>query len=90
MDSVTGLSKVQLYSRSGCHLCDVALQTLENLQNELQDKSPFEIEVTLIDGDIELEREFGEKVPVTYIDGKAHDFWRIDADRFKKALLTHQ
>jgi glutaredoxin len=82
--------QVVIYSRSGCHLCDVALETLEKLQSDLAVESPFEIHVTLIDGDPDLEREYGEKVPVTYIDGKAHDFWRVDPDRFRKALLKHQ
>jgi glutaredoxin len=84
------VSKVLFYSRSGCHLCDVALETLENLQNELASTTPFEIEVALIDGHPDLEREYGEKVPVTIIDGKPHDFWRVDPERFKKALLPHQ
>ena len=83
-------SKVLLYSRSGCHLCDVALETLEKLQNELAQSSPFEIEVALIDGQPGLEAEYGEQVPVTLIDGKVHDFWRIDPERFKKALLQRQ
>ena len=83
-------SKVLLYSRSGCHLCDVALETLEKLQNELVQTSPFEIEVALIDGQPDLEREYGEQVPVTLIDGKVHDFWRVDPERFKKALLQRR
>ena len=29
---------VEVFSRSGCHLCDVAVETLEKLQNEM--KSP--------------------------------------------------
>ena len=84
------MSKVLLYSRSGCHLCDVALETLEKLQNELKNERNFEIEVVLIDGHLELEDKFGEQVPVTYIDGKAHDFFRVDPERFKKALLQRQ
>ncbi len=84
------MSKVLLYSRSGCHLCDVALETLEKLQNELKNERNFEIEVVLIDGHPELEDKFGEQVPVTYIDGKAHDFFRVDPERFKKALLQRQ
>ena len=82
--------QVQIFSRSGCHLCDVALETLEKLQSELELVTPFEIEVTLIDGNPELEREFGEKVPVIYMDGKAHDFWRVDPERFRKELQKHQ
>ena len=84
------MSKVLLYSRSGCHLCDVALETLEKLQKELKNERNFEIEVVLIDGHPELEDKFGEQVPVTYIDGKAHDFFRVDPERFKKALLQRQ
>ena len=83
-------SKVLLYSRSGCHLCDVALETLEKLQNEMAQTSPFEIEIALIDGQPDLEAKYGEQVPVTLIDGKVHDFWRVDPERFKKALLQRQ
>ena len=84
------MTKVVLYSRSGCHLCDIALETLEKLQSELSQEAPFEIEVLLIDGDSDLEKRFGEQVPVTYIDGSPHDFWRVEPDRFKKALLQRQ
>ena len=84
------MTQVVLYSRSGCHLCDVALETLENLQNELKDQVPFDIQLLLIDGNPELERLFGEQVPVTYINGTPHDFWKVDPERFKKALLQHR
>jgi len=84
------MKQVLLYSRSGCHLCEVALETLEKLQNELIDQQPFEIEVVLIDGQPELEAKYGEEIPVTVIDGKVHDFWRVDPERFTKALLQHQ
>ena len=84
------MTRVVLYSRSGCHLCDIALETLEKLQSELSQEAPFEIEVLLIDGDSDLEKRFGEQVPVTYIDGSPHDFWRVEPDRFKKALLQRR
>lgn len=87
---MSSISKVLLYSRSGCHLCDVALETLEKLQNELRNEHPFEIEVSLIDGNPVLEAEHGEHVPVTLINGQPHDFWRVDPERFKKALLQHR
>lgn len=84
------MKQVLLYSRSGCHLCEVALETLEKLQKELIDQQPFEIEVVLIDGQPELEAKYGEEIPVTVIDGKVHDFWRVDPERFTKALLQRQ
>ena len=82
--------RVDVFSRSGCHLCDVALQTLENLQNEMKSSQPFEIFVTKIDGDQDLEKIHGEYVPVIHINGKPHDFYKVDEVRFKKALLEHQ
>ena len=84
------MTKVVLYSRSGCHLCDIALETLEKLQNELAEESAFELEIHLIDGDPELEKKFGEQVPVPYIDGSPHDFWKVSPDRFRKALLQRR
>lgn len=82
--SFTGLSKdvVTLYSRRGCHLCEVALETLTDLSHELN----FEIDLRYIDGDSELERSYGEQIPVTLINGEHHDFWRVDPERFRGHL----
>jgi hypothetical protein len=51
----------------------------------------FEFEVLYIDGDAGLEREYGEEVPVTLINGKRHDYFRVDRARFIEAVLhPHQ
>jgi glutaredoxin len=73
---------VTVYSRSTCHLCDVALETLHGLQSEIE----FELEKKLIDGDLELERQYGEQVPVILINGAMHDFFRVDTERFKNSI----
>ena len=73
---------VTVYSRQGCHLCEVAVSTLESLQKELD----FDIEELFIDGSSELEEEYGEQVPVIHIDGEHHDFFRVDPERFKTFL----
>ncbi len=73
---------VTVYSRSTCHLCDVALETLHGLQSEIE----FELEKKLIDGDLELERQYGEQVPVILINGAMHDFFRVDPERFKNSI----
>ncbi|MSZ45354.1 MAG: thioredoxin family protein, partial [Actinobacteria bacterium] len=62
--------QVTIYSRSNCHLCDVALEVLQELQSEII----FGIEKILIDGDLELEAKYGEQVPVILINGAMHDF----------------
>jgi glutaredoxin len=73
---------VTVYSRSGCHLCDAALEKIDNFKSEFK----FEVEKILIDGNQELEKKYGEEVPVILINGKPHDFFRIDDERFRLAI----
>jgi glutaredoxin len=80
------MTLVTIYSRTGCHLCEDALELLQSMQDELN----FEIEEILIDGNEELEKLYGEKIPVTHIDGVHHDFWRVDPERFKSSLERHR
>ena len=80
-------SSVVIYSRLGCHLCEVA----EKLVKEIQKDYEFELEIIYIDGDSGLEKEYGEEVPVTLINGKRHDYFRVDRARFIEAILhPHQ
>jgi len=74
--------QVLLYGRSGCHLCDVAEETLNELARELR----FSLSKVLIDGDGELEKKYGEQVPVIMINGKVLDFFRVDPERFTAAI----
>jgi len=80
-------TQVVIYSRVNCHLC----QEAEENVREVRVKIPFELEVIYIDGDQELERLYGEEVPVTLIDGAKHDYFRVDKKRFSEAILRqHQ
>jgi len=74
--------EVSIYSRSNCHLCDVALEVLEQMQSEFS----FDISKKLIDGDAQLEAEYGESVPVILINNEPHDFFRVDPERFRAAI----
>ena len=74
--------EVSIYSRSNCHLCEVALAVLEEIRNELD----FQITKILIDGNAELEKKYGEQVPVILINNEPHDFFRVDPERFRLAL----
>ena len=38
-----------------------------------------------IDADPELAR-YTEEVPVTFVDGRQHDYWRVDEGRLRAAL----
>jgi hypothetical protein len=35
-----------------------------------------------------LEERYAEQIPVTLVDGRAHDFWRVSADRLRAALTA--
>jgi glutaredoxin len=77
---------VTIYSRENCHLCDVALEALKSVEAELS----FKIEKIYIDRDPDLVRKYGEEVPVIHIDGKHHDMFRVDLDRFRSSLEKHR
>lgn len=38
----------------------------------------------------ELMSSYAEQVPVTLVDGKQHDYWRVDEQRLRKALARRR
>ena len=70
--------RVVLYTRRGCHLCDIAKETL--LQ---YGQSPEEID---IDGDPELRSRFDCCVPVVEIDGKIRFRGHVDKRLLRRLL----
>jgi glutaredoxin len=74
--------RVTLYSRAGCHLCDDARLVIARVCEDLGEDFP-EVDV---DSDADLQDRFGDEVPVTFVDGRQHDFWRVDEARLRAAL----
>ena len=79
-------TKVVIYSRVNCHLCEEA----EKNVREVMAYTPFDLEVVYINGDQELEKLYGEEVPVTLINGAKHDYFRVDKKRFSEAILRQR
>jgi glutaredoxin len=79
---VTGTPRVRLYGKPGCHLCDDAREVIARVCAELG-TSYDEVDIST---DPELQRRFGEQIPVTFVDGSQHDFWRVDERRLRAAL----
>lgn len=77
-----GSGRVTLYHRPGCHLCDQVRPVLHE-QAAAAGTSVAEVDIT---GDTELTERYGELVPVTLVDGRMHDYWRIDPARLAAAL----
>jgi hypothetical protein len=75
--------RVVVLTRQGCHLCDEAVAQVAAVCAE----TGATYAVLDVDGDSELQRRYTDQVPVTFVDGAQHDFWRVDPVRLKAALL---
>lgn len=73
---------VTMLSRPGCHLCDEAREVIARVAGELG-VAWTERDITASPHDL---REFGDLIPVTFVDGVQHDFWRVDEARLRQAL----
>lgn len=76
------MKEVMVYSRVGCHLCEIAIDQINSVKDELG----FNLEIKFISDDAVLEQEYGEQVPVILINNKIHDYWRVDLARFTEAI----
>jgi glutaredoxin len=73
---------VTLITRAGCHLCAEAEALLRRLADELG----YTYREADVDAAPELRAEFSDRVPVILVDGKEHGYWRVEEDRFRKAV----
>ena len=79
-----------LIGKPGCHLCDDARDLVGSVVAKLADdvsapEITFE-ERSILD-DAELHELYLEDIPVLLINGKVHNYWRIDPVRLRTALL---
>ncbi|HEY1584090.1 MAG TPA: glutaredoxin family protein [Polyangia bacterium] len=71
---MTVAHKLVLYSRKGCHLCDVMKEQIERHAG----RYTFTLEVVDIDGDEKLRAEYDWDVPVLFVDGEKVAKYRLD------------
>ena len=71
---------VTLFTTAGCHLCDLALQQLQTLQQQL----PIIIQSVEIGDDDQLIAEYGIRIPVVKCPNDAELGWPFDLP----ALIT--
>jgi glutaredoxin len=76
------VTTVTLYHAPGCHLCDLARETLLGLREELR----FEFAEVDISRDPELEARYREWLPVVEIDGERAFVYHVDPDGFRRRL----
>ena len=76
--------QVILYSRHGCHLCDVVKQSLLRLTH----RASFTWREVDIDADETLKLQYTNEVPVVFIDGRTAFKYRMNEDDFLKKLAS--
>ncbi len=75
------MSDIVLYSRPGCHLCDIAADLLARYH--------LKFEVVDIDADPQLRECYNQCVPVVVIDGKERFRGRVD-ELLLRRILSHR
>ena len=70
-----------VYSRADCSLCEHMLEQLAELLGP-----QAAVQVVDIEGDPELERKYGTRIPVLLADGEFVCAYRLDAERVRPYL----
>jgi len=77
-------SEVILYSRKGCHLCEVVKESLATLQK----RANFAWREIDVDSDAELRRLYNDEVPVVFINGSKAFKYHMDEREFLHKLAS--
>ena len=75
-------ARVLVLVRDGCHLCEEAVAIVDAICAE----TGTEYALRDVDADPELQQRYTDQVPVTFVDGREHDVWRVDPARLRAAL----
>ncbi|HEY7722290.1 MAG TPA: glutaredoxin family protein [Pedococcus sp.] len=81
-EPAAGPARITLIGKPGCHLCDDARAVIASVAAELG----VGWEERSIADDPALAEEYWEQIPVTLVDGRQHDYWRVDPARLRQAL----
>jgi glutaredoxin len=74
--------QVIVYSRKGCHLCQIVKETLSKLER----RGGFTWREIDVDSDDVLRRQFTDEVPVVFINGKKAFKYRMAEKDFLRRL----
>ena len=74
--------RITLVGKPGCHLCDDARAVVDRVACDL---GVGWTELNVLE-DPELMERYAEQIPVTLVDGRQHDYWRVDEGRLRAAL----
>jgi len=75
---------VIVYSRRGCHLCEIVKESLVKLHK----RGGFNWRDVDVDSDPDLRREYNDQVPVVFINGRKAFKYRMDEQEFLRKLAS--
>ena len=78
------MSRVVLYGKAGCCLCDEARAAVEAVRA----RHPFELEEVDVSLDPALNAEYGERIPVLALDGEELFEFHVDAGELARRLQS--
>lgn len=77
---------VSIIGKPDCHLCEdarvIVMAVCAEFGIEWQERS-------ILDDPV-LYDEYWEKIPVILIDGRVHDYWRVDEQRLRRVLSDNR
>lgn len=76
------MTRVVLYGKADCHLCDEMKAVAEEVRREI----PFALAIVDITHDPALAAAYGTEIPVLVIDGRKAFKYRVDADALRRRL----
>jgi glutaredoxin len=79
---MSALRQVIIYSRKGCHLCEIVKETVVKLHR----RGGFTWKEVDVDSDEQLRRQFTDEVPVVFIDGRKAFKYRVNEQEFLRKL----
>jgi len=80
------MHEVVVYSRKGCHLCEVVKETLAHALG----KAEFVWREVDIDSDTRLRQEYNDQIPVVFIDGRKAFKYHMDESQFLMTLAKRK
>jgi len=76
--------QLTLYSRPDCHLCDDMETTIKNFSK----KNSVNLKIVDISNNATLETQYGQEIPVLFIDGRKVAKYRVSKQELQKALIA--
>ena len=76
------MPRATLYGKPGCHLCDDARAVVERVRAD----HPFELTEVDVSLDPELNRAYGERIPVLELDGEELFQFFVDEAELRRRI----